>query len=72
MTITPTKVASLQPGQKQLILIGDHKQLPPIVQSMDLRTKHGFGISLMQRLIERGAPHAQLMCQKRMDPEIAE
>eukprot|EP00392_Amoebophrya_sp_AT5.2_P004458 g4466.t1 len=36
---------------QQLILIGDHKQLGPIVHTFDLVKKYGFGKSVMERLV---------------------
>jgi hypothetical protein len=59
---------------KQLILIGDHKQLRPKVH-YDLSVEKGDGYdlnrSLFERLILRNYPHQVLFQQHRMRPEIS-
>eukprot|EP00392_Amoebophrya_sp_AT5.2_P016835 g17136.t1 len=45
-------IACLQKSVKHLIMIGDHYQLPPPVQSSVLRERYGFGKSLMQEMID--------------------
>lgn len=60
---------------EQMILIGDHKQLRPKVNSYRLSVEKGEGYdlnrSLFERLIIRGYPHQKLMQQHRMRPEIS-
>lgn len=60
---------------EQLILIGDHKQLRPKVNSHRLSVEKGEGYdlnrSLFERLILKGYPHQTLMQQHRMRPEIS-
>ena len=54
------------------ILVGDHMQLPPLVNS-DLAEKGGFGISMLKRLAEAHPQHvAQLTFQYRMAEDICQ
>jgi hypothetical protein len=66
---------SVSPDTKQLILIGDHLQLRPKVNSYALGTEKGDGydlnVSLFERLILAGYPHTTLQKQHRMCPEIS-
>ena len=65
-------VSALNAGTQQLILIGDHKQLRPKPNAYDLAVKYNLDISLFERLVKKGFPHATLENQHRMRPEIAE
>ncbi|KAK3293760.1 P-loop containing nucleoside triphosphate hydrolase protein [Chaetomium fimeti] len=60
---------------KQLVLIGDHKQLRPKINNYALSVERGDGFdlnrSLFERLILQGATHATLHKQHRMAPEIS-
>ncbi len=60
---------------KQLVLIGDHKQLRPRVNNHALTVEKGDGydlnISLFERLVLAGYPHSVLTNQHRMCPEIS-
>ncbi|KAH7925247.1 P-loop containing nucleoside triphosphate hydrolase protein [Leucogyrophana mollusca] len=60
---------------KQLILIGDHKQLRPKVNHYLLTVEKGEGynlnMSLFERLVLKGFPHKTLTAQHRMRPEIS-
>jgi hypothetical protein len=60
---------------KQLVLIGDHKQLRPKINNYALSVERGDGFdlnrSLFERLILQGARHATLHKQHRMVPEIS-
>ncbi|EAQ84249.1 hypothetical protein CHGG_10653 [Chaetomium globosum CBS 148.51] len=60
---------------KQLVLIGDHKQLRPKINNYALSVERGDGFdlnrSLFERLILQGANHATLLKQHRMVPEIS-
>lgn len=60
---------------KQLVLIGDHKQLRPKVSNYSLTIEKGEGynlnVSLFERLVYAGLPHTMLTKQHRMRPEIA-
>lgn len=68
-------LTALAPSVKQLILIGDHKQLRPKINNYSLSVEKGDGYdlnrSLFERLIMQGAPHTTLQKQHRMDPEIS-
>lgn len=67
----PQLVACLHGKLRQLILIGDHQQLPPKVEAYPLEKHKNLAVSLMQRLINRGAPYATLWKQNRMHPELS-
>jgi intron-binding protein aquarius len=56
---------------KRVILIGDHRQLPPVVQNSVLARKAMFDQSLFARLIRLGTPTIHLDRQGRSRPEIA-
>ena len=60
---------------KQLVLIGDHKQLRPKVNNYALTVEKGDGYdlnrSLFERLVLAGYPHTTLTNQHRMCPEIS-
>ncbi len=68
-------LTALVPTVKQLILIGDHKQLRPKINNYALSVEKGEGFdlncSLFERLIKQGASHATLHKQHRMAPEIS-
>ena len=64
-------VSCLTAATQQLILIGDHKQLRPNPNEYYLAQKYNLDISLFERLIRAGIPHATLQIQHRMRPEIA-
>jgi hypothetical protein len=68
-------LTALTPQTKQLILIGDHKQLRPKVNNYALTVEKGEGfdlnVSLFERLVLAGVPHTTLSKQHRMRPEIS-
>ncbi|KAK0239336.1 P-loop containing nucleoside triphosphate hydrolase protein [Armillaria nabsnona] len=68
-------VTALGTAAKQLILIGDHKQLRPKVNNYRLTVEKGEGYdlnrSLFERLVLKGYPHQVLVAQHRMRPEIS-
>tara|TARA_R110002003_G_scaffold279_24_gene18208 strand:+ start:3500 stop:5008 length:1509 start_codon:yes stop_codon:yes gene_type:complete len=68
-------LTALTPTTKQLILIGDHKQLRPKVNNYSLSIEKGEGfdlnVSLFERLVHAGVPHTTLQKQHRMRPEIS-
>ncbi|KIL60706.1 hypothetical protein M378DRAFT_193589 [Amanita muscaria Koide BX008] len=71
MSTEPASMIPLTRGSRHVALIGDHKQLPPIIQS---RTAHdkGLGVSLFERLTEEGVvPSLMLDVQYRMHPGIS-
>ncbi|KAF8877918.1 P-loop containing nucleoside triphosphate hydrolase protein [Infundibulicybe gibba] len=68
-------ITALGYGMDQLILIGDHKQLRPKINSYKLSVEKGEGYdlnrSLFERLVLKGYPHETLSQQHRMRPEIS-
>ena len=68
-------ITALGPQTKQLILIGDHKQLRPKINNHRLSVEKGEGYdlnrSLFERLVLKKYPHKTLMQQHRMRPEIS-
>jgi len=69
-----TEPASLVPivrGSRQIVLIGDHKQLPPTVISKRAEDG-GLSRSLFERLIDMGIEPKLLTTQYRMHPSISE
>jgi hypothetical protein len=64
-------LAALSPGLKHLVLIGDHKQLPPNVETYKLKKDYSFDVSMMERLICNKFPFKQLCLQSRMRPEFS-
>lgn len=68
-------LTALSPETKHLIMIGDHLQLRPKVNSYALSLEKGDGydlnVSLFERLIHAGYPHTTLLTQYRMCPEIS-
>lgn len=69
-------LTALSTATKQLILIGDHKQLRPKCKNYALSVERGDGYdlnrSLFERLVLQGHRHAILRKQHRMDPEISQ
>jgi hypothetical protein len=68
-------LTAMTPATKQLILIGDHKQLRPKVNNYLLTAEKGEGydlnISMFERLVRAGVPHTTLNKQHRMRPQIS-
>ncbi|KAF2220946.1 AAA domain-containing protein [Elsinoe ampelina] len=67
-------ITALGPFTKQLILIGDHKQLRPKAHyhlSVEKGTGYDLNRSLFERLVLKGYPHETLAEQHRMRPEIS-
>ena len=60
-----------EPRLKRLVLIGDHHQLPPVVQNMALQKYARLDQSLFARLVRLGVPTVQLNMQGRARPAIA-
>ncbi len=65
-------VSALNAGTQHLILIGDHKQLRPKLNEYELVRRFKLDVSLFERLIVKGFPHATLQIQHRMRPQIAQ
>eukprot|EP00775_Hariotina_reticulata_P004273 gene4273-4526_t len=68
-------LTSLSADTQHLIMIGDHKQLRPKVEHYDLSVQagqgHSLNVSLFERLVVAGFPHATLAVQHRMHPDIS-
>ncbi len=67
----PSSLVPITRGCRQLILVGDHKQLPPTVIS-ETAEVGGLGQSLFERLNKCGIPAEMLTTQYRMHPSIRE
>ena len=46
-------------GASHVVLVGDHFQLPPVVQSQEAAAA-GLALSLFERLMQQGLPSALL------------
>lgn len=68
-------LTALAPSVRQLVLIGDHKQLRPKINNYELSVEKGSGYdlnrSLFERLILQGHHHSLLKQQHRMHPDIS-
>ena len=69
--LEPQLIAVLGPWVKHLVMIGDHKQLPPPVQCFKLSKDYHFDLSMMERLIKGGIPYVPLKYQNRMRPSLS-
>ena len=69
--LEPSLLAALTPSIEHLILIGDHKQLRPQVDTYELCKKYKLDVSMMERLIESKFPFKSLAKQNRMRPEFS-
>lgn len=58
-------------GCKQLVLVGDHCQLGPVVMSKSAG-KHGLSLTLFERLVNLGTKPLRLEYQYRMHPALSE
>jgi hypothetical protein len=70
--LEPSLLAALSASTEHLILIGDHKQLRPSVETFDLVKNCHFDVSMMERLINCSFPFKSLKKQNRMRPEFSE
>lgn len=63
--------SALFPSIRQLVLVGDHQQLPPSCDIARLGNKpYNLNISLFERLVENDMPYTMLNQQRRMAPEL--
>ncbi|KAK4688511.1 carbonic anhydrase, partial [Tremellales sp. Uapishka_1] len=71
MATEPLSLVPLMKGSSHVAIIGDHKQLPPVIISPDAQ-EGGLAISLFERLIhEQLTPSVMLDTQYRMHPAIS-
>ncbi|XP_028967257.1 NFX1-type zinc finger-containing protein 1 [Galendromus occidentalis] len=63
-------VTTISTSTKQLILIGDHKQLKPATSDYKLARDYHLDVSLFERLVNNGIPYISLELQHRMRPEF--
>jgi len=66
----PAVLVPLNRGCRQLVLLGDHCQLPPTVLSTRAE-EEGLGVPLFSRMVACGVPPYMLDTQYRMHPAIA-
>jgi hypothetical protein len=66
----PAILVPLMRGCRQLVLVGDHCQLPPTVLSTRAE-EEGHGVPLFSRMVACGVPPYMLDTQYRMHPRIA-
>ena len=64
-------IAALGKNVRHLIMIGDHKQLRPQVDTWELRRDYKLDVSMMERLIRSKYPFKALKKQNRMRPEFS-
>ncbi|CAL6057677.1 DNA_helicase [Hexamita inflata] len=69
--IEPEQLIPIVHGCTKLVLVGDQKQLGPVISSQNL-FKAGFGLSLFQRLVNCNFPITALNVQYRMHPALIE
>ena len=69
--IEPSALIPISKGCRQLVLVGDHRQLPPTVISKKAE-RGGLGRSLFERLIDVGVQTNLLDVQYRMHPILRE
>eukprot|EP01017_Pseudomicrothorax_dubius_P005941 TRINITY_DN11613_c0_g3_i2.p1 TRINITY_DN11613_c0_g3~~TRINITY_DN11613_c0_g3_i2.p1 ORF type:complete len:586 (-),score=100.53 TRINITY_DN11613_c0_g3_i2:114-1871(-) len=70
MATEPQSLIPILKGKGKLILVGDHKQLGPVVKSKSAKDAH-FDRSSFERLLEIGIPSLLLDVQYRMHPDIS-
>ncbi|TIA77765.1 hypothetical protein E3P98_04091 [Wallemia ichthyophaga] len=67
----PTTLIPLMKGCSHMSIIGDHKQLAPIITSEEA-SRQGLSVSLFERLIETSSvPSVMLDVQYRMHPDLS-
>ncbi|GLB44126.1 putative P-loop containing nucleoside triphosphate hydrolase protein [Lyophyllum shimeji] len=71
MSTEPASLIPIMKGSRHVALIGDHKQLPPVITSPEAQAL-GLGLSLFERLTQEGVvPSMMLDTQYRMHPAIS-
>lgn len=69
--VEPESLIPLVHGPRQVVLVGDHRQLGPVVLSKKA-VKAGYAQSLFERLIQLGLRPVRLQVQYRMHPALSE
>ena len=69
--LEPQLVAAMGSWTKYMLLIGDHYQLRPTVETYELKTKFNFDVSMIERLINNHMNYSTLEIQNRQRPEMA-
>lgn len=67
----PEALISLIHGVKQVIMVGDHRQLGPVLMNKTC-VKAGFDRSMFERLMQVGVRPIRLQVQYRMHPSLSE
>ena len=70
-TCEPEALVPVVHGAERLILVGDHKQLAPVIISLPVK-KAGMERSIFERLVHQGETPILLDTQYRMHPAISE
>ncbi|OAF67546.1 hypothetical protein A3Q56_04718, partial [Intoshia linei] len=72
-TFVPLLLQKPEIGQKRLkrwVMIGDHRQLPPVIKNMAFKKFSNFEQSMFSRLVKLGVPTILLNAQGRCRPDI--
>ena len=64
-------LVTLSPSTKQVVLIGDHRQVRPSATVHKLAKQFRLDVSMFERLINGSVEHVILECQRRMRPEMS-
>lgn len=59
VTCRPETLIPILKGSQRVVIVGDHKQLPPVIKSREAEDG-GLSMSLFERLMNLGAPSAML------------
>ena len=70
--LEPQLLAALGSWTKYMILVGDHQQLRPKVETYHLQKNYHFDVSMMERLINNNLPYTTLKLQNRQRDEFAD
>jgi regulator of nonsense transcripts 1 len=70
-TIEPKILIPILHNSKQIVLVGDHCQLGPVVMSSKAK-QAGLAVSLFQRLVQLGMKPYRLQTQYRMHPALSQ
>ena len=64
-------VTSMTQNTEHLILIGDHMQLKPGINDIEIEKTYHLDLSLFERMIKNSFQNVRLKVQRRMRPEIS-